>query len=99
MSVAFEGDARAAAAVKHAEEQALVRKAQAGDRLAFEELVGRFDRDVLRLALLPSPGRSGAVLADQRVIDTAVEPHVEPRVVAAPNGELASPVPTVLTAS
>src|SRR5579863_5914809 len=51
MSVAFEGDARAAAAVKHAEEQALVRKAQAGDRLAFEELVGRFDRDVLRLAL------------------------------------------------
>ena len=51
MSVAFEGDARAAAAVKHAEEQALVRKAQAGDRLAFEELVGRFDREVLRLAL------------------------------------------------
>jgi ATP-dependent Lon protease len=55
--------------------------------------------DVLRLALLPSPGRSGAVLADQRVIDTPVEPHVEPRVVAAPNGELGSPVPTVLTAS
>jgi ATP-dependent Lon protease len=54
--------------------------------------------DVLRLALLPSPGRSGAVLADQRVIDTPVEPHVEPRIVAAPNGELASPVPTVLTA-
>jgi len=51
MSVAFEGDARAAAAVKHAEEHALVRKAQAGDRLAFEELVGRFDREVLRLAL------------------------------------------------
>ena len=55
--------------------------------------------DVLRLALLPSPGRSGAVLADQRVIDTPVESHVEPRVVAAPNGDLASPVPTVLTAS
>ena len=51
MSVAFEGDARAAAAVKLAEEQALVRKAQAGDRLAFEELVRRFDREVLRLAL------------------------------------------------
>jgi RNA polymerase sigma-70 factor (ECF subfamily) len=51
MSVAFEGDARAAAAVKLAEEQALVRSAQAGDRLAFEELVRRFDREVLRLAL------------------------------------------------
>src|SRR5277367_1605547 len=50
MSVAFEGDARAAATVKLAEEQALVRSAQAGDRLAFEELVRRFDRDVLRLA-------------------------------------------------
>jgi RNA polymerase sigma-70 factor (ECF subfamily) len=51
MSVAFEGDARAAATVKLAEEQALVRSAQAGDRLAFEELVRRFDREVLRLAL------------------------------------------------
>src|ERR1700693_6414763 len=51
MSVAFEGDARAAAAWKLAEEQALVRSAQAGDRLAFEELVRRYDRDVLRLAL------------------------------------------------
>jgi len=51
MSVALEGDARQAAAVKLAEEQALVRKAQAGDRLAFEELVRRYDRDVLRLAL------------------------------------------------
>jgi RNA polymerase sigma-70 factor, ECF subfamily len=51
MSVALEGDARQAAAVKVAEEQALVRKAQAGDRLAFEELVRRYDRDVLRLAL------------------------------------------------
>jgi len=37
--------------VKLEEEQALVRKAQAGDRLAFEELVRRYDRDVLRLAL------------------------------------------------
>jgi len=43
MSVAFEGDARVAATVKLAEEQALVRSAQAGDRLAFEELVRRFD--------------------------------------------------------
>lgn len=51
MSVALEGDARQAAAVKLSEEQALVRKAQAGDRLAFEELVRRYDRDVLRLAL------------------------------------------------
>ena len=51
MSGAFEGDARAAATVKLAEEQALVRSAQAGDRLAFEELVRRFDREVLRLAL------------------------------------------------
>jgi hypothetical protein len=44
--------------------------------------------DVLRLALLPVPGRAGAVLADQRPLDTVpvpspVEPHVEPRVVAA----------------
>lgn len=51
ISVALDGDARQAAAVKMAEEHALVRKAQAGDRLAFEELVRRYDRDVLRLAL------------------------------------------------
>jgi RNA polymerase sigma-70 factor, ECF subfamily len=51
MSVALGGDARQAAAVKLAEEQAVVRKAQAGDRLAFEELVRRYDREVLRLAL------------------------------------------------
>src|SRR5579862_9213882 len=51
MSVALDGDARQAAAVKLAEEQELVRKAQAGDRLAFEDLVRRYDRDVLRLAL------------------------------------------------
>ena len=51
MSVALDIEARQAAAVKAAEEQALVRKAQAGDRLAFEELVRRFDREVLRLAL------------------------------------------------
>jgi RNA polymerase sigma-70 factor (ECF subfamily) len=51
ISVALDGDARQAAAVKLAEEQALIRKAQAGDRLAFEELVRRYDRDVLRLAL------------------------------------------------
>jgi RNA polymerase sigma-70 factor, ECF subfamily len=51
MSVALEGDARQAAAVKLAEEHALVRNAQAGDRLAFEELVHRYDREVLRLAM------------------------------------------------
>jgi RNA polymerase sigma-70 factor, ECF subfamily len=51
ISVALEGDARQAAAVKLAEEHALVRNAQAGDRLAFEELVHRYDREVLRLAL------------------------------------------------
>jgi RNA polymerase sigma-70 factor (ECF subfamily) len=51
MSVALDGDARQAAAAKVAEEHGLVRKAQAGDRLAFEELVRRYDRDVLRLAL------------------------------------------------
>ena len=51
MSVALEADARQAAAAKLAEEHALVRKAQAGDREAFEELVKRYDRDVLRLAM------------------------------------------------
>ena len=51
MSVALEGDARQAAAVKVAEEHGLIRKAQGGDRLAFEELVGRYDKEVLRLAL------------------------------------------------
>jgi RNA polymerase sigma-70 factor, ECF subfamily len=51
ISVALDGDARQAAAAKLAEEQALVRKAQAGDRLAFEDLVHRYDREVLRLAL------------------------------------------------
>jgi RNA polymerase sigma-70 factor (ECF subfamily) len=51
MSVALEADARQAAADKRSEEHLLVRKAQGGDRLAFEELVRRYDRDVLRLAL------------------------------------------------
>jgi RNA polymerase sigma-70 factor (ECF subfamily) len=51
LSVALEADARQAAAAKLAEEHALVRSAQAGDRLAFESLVRRYDRDVLRLAL------------------------------------------------
>jgi RNA polymerase sigma-70 factor, ECF subfamily len=51
MSVALDIEARQAAAAKVAEEQGLVRKAQAGDRLAFEALVRRFDREVLRLAM------------------------------------------------
>lgn len=34
-----------------ADERALIREAQAGDHLAFETLVRRYDRDVLRLAL------------------------------------------------
>jgi RNA polymerase sigma-70 factor (ECF subfamily) len=51
MAVALEADARQAAAVRVADEQVLVRKAQAGDRLAFDDLVRRYDRDVLRLAL------------------------------------------------
>lgn len=34
-----------------AEERALIERAQAGDREAFEELVHRYDRDVLRIAL------------------------------------------------
>ena len=51
-SVALEGIAsQAAAAAKGAEEHALVRRAQAGDRLAFEELVRQYDREVLRLAM------------------------------------------------
>jgi len=60
ISVALDGDARQAAAAKVAEEHGLVRKAQAGDRLAFEELVRRYDRDVLRLALNLVPRREDA---------------------------------------
>src|SRR5215472_6431708 len=37
--------------LNHLEERALVQEAQTGNRLAFEELVRRYDRDVLRLAL------------------------------------------------
>lgn len=51
MAVALESNARQASALRLADEQALVRKAQAGDRLAFDDLVRRYDRDVLRLAI------------------------------------------------
>jgi RNA polymerase sigma-70 factor, ECF subfamily len=47
-TVALEG--AAGQAVNTGDEQALVREAQAGNRLAFEELVRRYDREVLRLA-------------------------------------------------
>jgi RNA polymerase sigma-70 factor (ECF subfamily) len=47
MSVALERDARQ---VKVSDEHALLRDAQGGNRLAFEELVRRYDREVLRLA-------------------------------------------------
>jgi RNA polymerase sigma-70 factor (ECF subfamily) len=50
-SIALEADARQAAAAKVAEEHALVRRAQEGDRQSFDELVRRYDRDVLRLAM------------------------------------------------
>jgi RNA polymerase sigma-70 factor, ECF subfamily len=48
MSVALERDARQ---VKVSDEHALLRDAQGGNRLAFEELVRRYDREVLRLAM------------------------------------------------
>src|SRR5260221_12440495 len=41
----------AVASLPHLEDKALVAEAQAGSRTAFEELVRRYDRDVLRLAL------------------------------------------------
>jgi RNA polymerase sigma-70 factor (ECF subfamily) len=50
MALAIEGDAGQATVIA-VDEQALIREAQAGDRAAFEELIHRYDRDVLRLAL------------------------------------------------
>jgi RNA polymerase sigma-70 factor, ECF subfamily len=49
ISVACQVNARQAA-VKTVDDHALVREAQAGNRVAFEELVRRYDREVLRLA-------------------------------------------------
>jgi len=49
-ALTFEAEAQAPAA-RTLEESALVRAAQTGDRDAFEELVRRYDQDVLRLAL------------------------------------------------
>ena len=49
-TLTFEAEARVPAA-RTLDENALVRSAQAGSREAFEELVRRYDQDVLRLAL------------------------------------------------
>ena len=49
-ALTFEAEARASAA-RTLDESALVRAAQSGSRDAFEELVRRYDQDVLRLAL------------------------------------------------
>ena len=49
-TLTFEAEARAPA-IRTLEEDALVRSAQSGNRDAFEELVRRYDQDVLRLAL------------------------------------------------
>ncbi|HUK29846.1 MAG TPA: sigma-70 family RNA polymerase sigma factor [Candidatus Acidoferrum sp.] len=58
LAIALSGDGIVSGAEERAgrlnarlDERALVERAQGGDRLAFEELVHRFDRDVLRLAL------------------------------------------------
>ncbi len=50
MTLAFEGQAGTPAA-KTLDEELLIRSAQSGSRLAFDELVRRYDQDVLRLAL------------------------------------------------
>jgi RNA polymerase sigma-70 factor, ECF subfamily len=58
LAIALSGDGiisgaedRAGRLAARVDDRALVERAQGGDRLAFEELVHRFDRDVLRLAL------------------------------------------------
>jgi RNA polymerase sigma-70 factor (ECF subfamily) len=50
MAIALEGDA-SRPQVKDTDEAALIREAQAGNRMAFEELVRRYDQRVLRLAM------------------------------------------------
>jgi RNA polymerase sigma-70 factor (ECF subfamily) len=50
MAIALEGDA-SRQQVKETDEAALIREAQAGNRPAFEELVRRYDQQVLRLAM------------------------------------------------
>ena len=57
LAIALPGESRAGSeehsrsTVRAVDEQSLIREAQAGKRAAFEELVHRYDRDVLRLAL------------------------------------------------
>jgi RNA polymerase sigma-70 factor (ECF subfamily) len=50
MAIALEGDA-SRPQVRDKDEAALIREAQAGNRPAFEELVRRYDQQVLRLAM------------------------------------------------
>jgi RNA polymerase sigma-70 factor (ECF subfamily) len=50
MALAVEGDA-GQAKLRETDEAALIREAQAGNRVAFEELVRRYDHQVLRLAM------------------------------------------------
>jgi RNA polymerase sigma-70 factor (ECF subfamily) len=50
MAIAFEGQA-ARPKLQGANEEALIREAQAGNREAFEALVHRYDQEVLRLAV------------------------------------------------
>jgi RNA polymerase sigma-70 factor, ECF subfamily len=50
MALALVGDLSQAAS-QAGDEQALIREAQAGNRAAFEALVHKYDRDVLRLAM------------------------------------------------
>ncbi|HJY86540.1 MAG TPA: sigma-70 family RNA polymerase sigma factor [Candidatus Acidoferrales bacterium] len=50
MALAIEGGVGQATGTA-VDEHALIREAQAGNRAAFEELIHRYDRDVLRLAL------------------------------------------------
>lgn len=50
MALAVEGDA-GPAKLRETDEAALIREAQAGSRVAFEELVRRYDHQVLRLAM------------------------------------------------
>ena len=57
LAIALQGESRAGSeehswsAVRAVDEQSRIREAQAGKRAAFQELVHRYDRDVLRLAL------------------------------------------------
>ena len=51
MTIAWPGDGVSRRAVGEFDERAVIERAQAGDREAFEEIVHHYDRDVLRIAL------------------------------------------------